>query len=102
MSAKIVVVGTLRFAAGGGEKIIPHLKTLIEASLLHEGCLNYSAAADLFTPDVVRISELWENRICLDKHVATPEVPQWNAALKACGALHTEYIVYEISASEVA
>ncbi|SOE46518.1 Quinol monooxygenase YgiN [Caballeronia arationis] len=101
MQAKIAVIGTLRISPQQVRKVIPHLRTLIEASRLHEGCIAYDVAEDCFEPGVIRVSEIWNDRECLESHISHPDVQPWHAALRSFDVLESRYVVLEVSGANV-
>src|SRR5882762_10646277 len=59
LQAKVAVFGTLRFPPERVAQFLPHLKAMIDATRLHDECISYDAAEDVFEPGVIRISEMW-------------------------------------------
>ena len=96
---KIVVAGTLEFAAADLQGIVPHLKTMIDATRLQDGCIAYDAAEDLFIPGTVRISEAWADAESLKKHEESAPVRAWFEALGASGLRHSRYLVCDVAAA---
>jgi len=95
--AKVAVIGTLKVLPEQVQKLMPHLRTLVEASRLHEGCIAYDVAEDCFEAGVIRVSELWDDRQCLERHIEHPDVPSWHAALRKFDVLDSEYVVLDVS-----
>ena len=101
MQSKIAVIGTLRIAPEKVQELMPHLRTLIEASRLHDGCIAYDVAEDCFEPGVLRISEIWDDRESLERHIKHSDVPPWHAALRSFVVLESKYIVFDVSGTTV-
>jgi quinol monooxygenase YgiN len=97
MDPKIAVVGVLKIPPGQVQRLMPHLKTLIEASRKHNGCIAYDVAEDCFEPGVMRVSEMWEDRESLERHIENPDVPPWHAALHTFDVLASRYVIFDVS-----
>ena len=48
MKEQVAVFGTLRFPPDRVEKVLPHLKTLVETTYRNDGCIAYDVAEDPF------------------------------------------------------
>lgn len=101
MEAKVAVIGTLIFPPEKVAAFLPHLRALIGISRLEQGCLCYDAAVDIDEPGVIRISELWLDQACLERHIAAPHVPVWRAALDKSGVIESRYVVCELAGARV-
>lgn len=99
--ARVVVAGTLDFARPDLERIVLHLRAMIEASRLQAGCIAYDAAEDLFSPGTVRITEMWEDAASLKAHEASAPVAAWFEALKSSGIKHSRYFVCDVAGLRV-
>jgi quinol monooxygenase YgiN len=96
--AKVAVFGTLRFPPQRIAELLPHLKTLVEATHAHDGCIAYDVAEDPFDPGLIRFSELWPDRESLDRHLTAPHIGPWRAAAQACGLMDRTFAAYPIAA----
>lgn len=101
MNEKVAVFGTLRFPADRMAEVLPHLKTLVNATYKNDGCISYDVAVDPFDNGLIRFSELWPSQVSLDNHLVAPHIEPWRAAAKKCGLLAREFTAYEISASRL-
>ena len=97
MQAKVAVFGILRFPPERIAEVLPHLRTLVDATYQNDGCIAYDVAEDPFDPGLVRFSELWPDREILNKHLIAPHIAPWRAAAKACGLLERKFNSYDIS-----
>jgi len=97
MSASIAVIGTLSFPVQNIAKILPHLKTLVEATRLHDNCLAYDVALDPFEDGLIRFSELWPDRQSLESHLKAPHIEPWRNIAKRHGLKDRQFMSYEIT-----
>ncbi|RYF93842.1 MAG: antibiotic biosynthesis monooxygenase [Caulobacteraceae bacterium] len=77
----IIVMGTVRVEPDAVERLRPSMETMMAASRAEDGCLTYAYALDLLEPGLVRVSELWTDRACLEAHFKTVHMAAWRAAL---------------------
>jgi quinol monooxygenase YgiN len=66
----------------------------IEATRAEPGCLHYSFAADLVDPDIMRITEKWENPEALEAHFKSPHMAAFNAAFQTANVLAIKVDAY--------
>lgn len=59
------------------------LLTMQTASRVEDGCHDYTFSVELDQPNVLRITELWENRAALEAHFAQPHMKVFQAAMAA-------------------
>lgn len=96
MNAHVAVFGTLRFPAERISEVLPHLKSLVDATYQHDGCIAYDVAEDPFDPGLIRFSELWPDHASLDRHLKAPHIGPWRAAARACGLMERQFTAYDI------
>lgn len=95
-SATVAVFGFLRFAPGRVGELLPSLRTLVEQTRLHDGCIAYDVSQDAFDPGVIRFSELWPDQATLDRHMQAPHIEPWRNAARACGVLERRFTAYDV------
>jgi len=98
---KIAVFGTLRFPPERIAAVRPHLKTLVDATYRHDGCLAYDVAEDLFDPGLIRFSELWPDHESLSRHLQAPHIEPWRRAARECGLIERKFAAFDIAGSRV-
>ena len=54
---------------------------MIEASRQEPGCIDYAYSFDLLEPNVMRITERWDDRDALLYHFGTPHMKAWAKAV---------------------
>ena len=64
----ILVMGTIKMAAGEGARIRPLLVEHAAACRAEAGCEDYAFSFDAENPDVIRIAERWETPDALVAH----------------------------------
>ena len=79
----IVVEGTIRVR--DLEAARPHMCAMIAASRAEDGCIDYAYAVDLLDPHLIRVSERWESRAALERHVASDHIAAWRACWPVVG-----------------
>jgi quinol monooxygenase YgiN len=99
MQPTVAVFGTLRFPPDKIEEVLPHLRTLVDATYRHDGCIAYDVAEDPFDPGLLRFSELWPDRDSLARHLEAPHLEPWRAAARSLGLMERSFTAYEISGS---
>jgi quinol monooxygenase YgiN len=100
MQAKVAVFGTLRFPPDRLQDVLPHLRTLIEATYQHDGCIAYDVGADPYDPGLIRFSELWPDRASLDRHLRSPHIEPWRAIARQYGLIARNFISYDIDGAQ--
>ena len=96
-SPQVAVIGFTRFHPDRLVDLLPHVRSLLEASQKEPGCIGYWAGVDVFDPGVLRISELWVDAEALQRHVKAPHIVPWHAARDGCGMLESRYQVIDIA-----
>lgn len=91
----IVVLGTLRFPPASLPALLPHLRSLVETTRAHDGCIAYDVAEDPFDPGLIRFSELWPDMASLDAHLKAPHIEPWRVAARAAGLISRSFTAYE-------
>jgi quinol monooxygenase YgiN len=99
MTPTVAVLGTFRFPPDRIPEVLPHLKTLVDETRLHDGCIAYDAAVDPFDPGVIRFTELWPDHASLERHLKAPHIDPWRSAVVDCGLIEREFRVYDIANS---
>ena len=64
----IIVTGAVRFGNGEIERLRSALLNNVETSRKEAGCQAYSYAVDLTDPNLLRITEMWEDEAAVDAH----------------------------------
>lgn len=99
MKSAVAVFGTLRFPPEKIAEVLPHLKSLVEATYGNDGCIAYDVAEDLFDPGLIRFSELWPDQKSLDRRLKAAHIEPWRAEARRCGLLERKFTAYEIIGS---
>jgi quinol monooxygenase YgiN len=68
----VIIVGSLRFDPSDRAEVLTALAEVTEASRRDPGCVEYSWAEDLESPNTFRFFECWESQDLLDAHLAAP------------------------------
>lgn len=90
----LIVEGWMRFAPGELSKIEEAGRQMVAETLKEEGCLHYSFARDLGEPDMIRISERWQDQAALDLHFSSPHMAAFGAGLAQVERLDADVRVY--------
>ena len=89
----IVVEGTIRVA--DFESARPHMEAMIGASRAESGCIDYAYAVDLVDPTLIRVSERWEDRDALKRHLESQHIAEWRACWAEVGITDRSLRMYE-------
>lgn len=99
MQPTVAVFGTLRFPPERMPEVLPHLKTLVDATYKNDGCLAYDVAEDPFDPGLIRFSELWPDHASLARHLQAPHIEPWRVVARSCGLLARKFVAFDITGS---
>lgn len=89
----IVIEGTIRVRDMDTAR--PHMAAMIEASRREEGCIAYAYAVDILDPSLVHVSERWNSREALARHLQTDHLKAWRAAWSEAGISDRDLRLYE-------
>jgi len=91
----IIVEGWIKFAAGEADRIVDAGRKMVEETNKEAGCLLYAFSRDLSDPDLIRVSERWENMEALGAHGKTPHMAEFNKAIGAAKREGADVRAYE-------
>jgi quinol monooxygenase YgiN len=77
----LVVHATFPLAPEKRDEALEHVETLVEQSRAEPGVLDYRAAVDVTDPNVVRITERYEDAGAFEAHSETEHFGAFEAAL---------------------
>lgn len=86
----ILVMGTIKAAAGEVERLRQALSAQVAATLAEEGCEHYSFAIDVDDPDLVHVAERWASEEALAAHGKSEHMKTFN---RAVGGAKLEHVV---------
>ncbi|WP_404404328.1 putative quinol monooxygenase [Pelagibacterium halotolerans] len=89
----IVVEGTIRVRDLQSAR--SDMEAMINASRAEAGCIDYAYAIDLLDPTLIRVSERWENREALSRHLKTEHIARWRARWDEIGISDRSLRVYD-------
>lgn len=92
----ILIKGYFRMAKGAVPKIEAAMRAQVAACRAEEGCIDYAFSVDVMEPDVVRVSEAWENWDALKAHGKQPHMATWRAAQAEAGLEERSITGYEV------
>lgn len=98
MKPTVAVFGILRFPPERIPEVLPHLKSLVEATYKNDGCIAYDVAEDPVDPGLIRFAELWPDSESLARHLQAPHIAPWRTAARSCGLLERKFTAYDVSA----
>jgi quinol monooxygenase YgiN len=74
----IIIAGSLSFDASDRDDVIAGLHQVTALSRADDGCVEYSWAEDLESPNVFRFFECWESQELFDAHLEKPHEKAFN------------------------
>jgi quinol monooxygenase YgiN len=83
----IIVEGWVRVDPTDIERFLPHVHAMVAATRAEPGCIAYAFSRDVMEPDLMRISEQWQDETALNAHFRTPHIAAFNQALAGVGIL---------------
>ncbi len=92
----LLIVGTVRLPPENMARALPAMRAMVTASRAEEGCLDYSYAEDVLDPGLIHITELWQDRLALDRHFASAHLVVWRAAWPEFGVGERALLLYEV------
>lgn len=78
----IYVVATFRLHPGALEPFVEAAYALIDVARREPGCVYYDLHASVADPDRVMCFEQWQDRPAFDRHMATPALASFSAAIE--------------------
>lgn len=91
----VVVNGIVRTTQADIAALKDAIGTMEQESRLESGCMDYTFSVEVSDPDVVRITEKWENVDALMAHMATPHMAEFQKVMGAHPPLSMEVCFYE-------
>lgn len=79
----IYVAATFRIRPGALEPFVEAAYALIDAARREAGCTYYDLHASVTDPDRVMCYEQWNDRETFDRHLASPALATFSAAINA-------------------
>ena len=98
----LLITGTFRIAPASFTEALPVMARMVAASRAEEGCLDYSYAADLLEPGLIRVSERWRDQDTLDAHMASDHLNEWRATWPALNIHARDLTVHDVADSRPA
>jgi quinol monooxygenase YgiN len=90
----IVVMGTLKLADQGVERLLSAIAAMVPATRAEPGCDHYALAADLDDPDLLHVSERWVDQASLGLHLVTDHVIDFQMAMRRTRILKASVSIY--------
>jgi quinol monooxygenase YgiN len=90
----IVVMGTLKLADQGVERLRSAIAAMVPATRAEPGCDHYALAADLDDPDLLHVSERWVDQAALGLHLVTDHVIDFQMAMRRTRILKASVNIY--------
>lgn len=78
----IYVVATFRIRPGALEPFVEAAYALIDVARREPGCVYYDLHASVTDPNRVMCFEQWQDRAAFDRHMATPALSGFSAAIE--------------------
>ena len=77
----VMVMGTVKFASGELDQILPEIKAQVTATRAEDGCQLFAFSRDMLGSDTLHIAERWRDRDALTAHFDAPHMTAFNAAI---------------------
>jgi quinol monooxygenase YgiN len=90
----IVVMGTLKLADGGVERLRSAIAVMVPATRAEPGCDHYALATDIDDPDLLHVSERWHDQASLGLHLVTDHVIDFQMAMRRTRILKASVNIY--------
>ena len=77
------------------EKLRPHLRDLVDATIREDGCVTYDVAEDIFDPGLIRFSEIWPDKDALSRHLQAAHIAPWRAISADLGLIERQFTAFD-------
>ena len=94
----LIVAGTVRLPPQYVDTFRPHMKAMMTASRVEDGCNAYGYAEDVAEPGLIHVFEVWRDQAALEAHFATPHMGEWRAQWPSFGVSDRRLTAYEVAA----
>ena len=91
----IIINGRIETTAEAIAALTNAVAVMEAASRAEAGCHDYAFSVELSNPNVIRITERWEDMAALEAHFATPHMTAFQAAMAAYPPKAREVHFYE-------
>jgi quinol monooxygenase YgiN len=92
----LLIIGTIRLPVENFSDARVAMRTMIEASLAEDGCLEYGYAQDVLDLGLIHVKERWRDRPSLDRHFASDHIAAWRSAWPALGIGDRVLLLYDV------
>jgi quinol monooxygenase YgiN len=90
----IIIMGTLKLAPGGTERLRSAIVAMVPATRAEPGCDHYALAADIEDPDLLHVSERWRDQAALGLHLVSDHVIEFQMAMRRTRILKGDVKIY--------
>nr|WP_137676088.1 putative quinol monooxygenase [Parerythrobacter lutipelagi] len=91
----IQVNGTIKLAPDADRSAIEAIVTMVKATRLEDGCIDYAMAQDLADPDTLILFERWKDMAALEAHMQTPHMAEFQKVMAANPPVGRRIRMYE-------
>ncbi|UVK40762.1 antibiotic biosynthesis monooxygenase [Mesorhizobium sp. AR10] len=91
----LLIIGTVRLPPDKLEEAKPVMERMILGSRAEPGCIEYSYAQDVLDPGLIRVTEVWSDRVALDAHFRSAHIQSWRASWPGLGIRDRNLVLYE-------
>lgn len=91
----VVVNGIVRTTQEDIDALQEAIATMEKASREEEGCVDYTFSIEVSDPNVLRITEKWDNVGALMAHMATPHMAEFQKTMGAHPPVSMDVCFYE-------
>ena len=96
----ILITGHFRLDPESVEQARPYMAHVVAQSRAEPGCIAYDYGEDVIEPGLFRITEAWETREDLTRHLATPHMKAWQAEREGFGFADRTIDIHEVAKTE--
>jgi quinol monooxygenase YgiN len=90
----IIIMGTLKLAPNGTERLRSAIAAMVPATRAEPGCDHYALAADIDDPDLLHVSERWRDQAALGLHLVSDHVVEFQMAMRRTRILKGDVKIY--------
>lgn len=90
----IIIQGHARFTPGTATAHLDAMRAMVEATRAEDGCLLYAFAFDAIDPDLMHITERWDNADTLAAHGSSTHMAEFRKTMAAAAPLEISFDRY--------
>ena len=93
----LVILGSMEVDSEDLETVVAAVRELATATQSERGCRHYAFAQDVLSPQIIRVSEWWEDEESLLEHFQQKHIADFMEFMKTVKIIANEATKYQVS-----